>query len=103
MHRGSPALSGSKEWPDVRSSPHPPGFEPIVTPIDALMAGFISLLSGTLVILWLADVEQLRLACGVLLGCYLIGVVVATFRVSHRRNRSLSAHSRSVFHGGVRK
>ena len=74
-----------------------------MTPIDALMAGFISLLSGTLVILWLADVERLRLACGVVLGLYLIGVAVATFRTSHRQSRPAKGHSWPGFRSGVHK
>jgi hypothetical protein len=77
-------VSGSKEWRDVRCGDLVLGPGAIVTPTDALMGGLISLLSGTLVVLWLVDAEKLRLACGIVLGCYLVGVLIATHVLSRR-------------------
>jgi hypothetical protein len=56
-----------------------------VSSTDALMGGLISVLSGTLVILWLQNVSYLRLACGIVLCCYFVCVVAMTVVTRHRR------------------
>ena len=61
-----------------------------VTTTDALMGGLISVLSGTLVILWLRDASYLRMACGLVLGCYFVCVVTMTVLTRHRRNAALT-------------
>src|SRR5690242_17534542 len=61
-----------------------------VSSTDALMGGLISILSGTLVVLWLRDASYLRMACGIVLCCYLVCVVVMTMFTRHRRSTRLT-------------
>jgi hypothetical protein len=61
-----------------------------VSPTDALMGGLISVLSGTLVVLWLRNASYLRMACGVVLCCYLACVVMMTMFTRHQRSAKLS-------------
>jgi hypothetical protein len=63
---------------------------PRVSSTDALMAGLISVLSGTLVVLWLRNASYLRLACGVVLCCYFACVVSLTLFTRHRRDTVLA-------------
>jgi hypothetical protein len=57
-----------------------------VSSTDALMGGLISVLSGTLVILWLRNASSLRTACGIVLGCYFVCVVAVTQLTRHQRS-----------------
>ena len=61
-----------------------------VSPTDALMGGLISVLSGTLVVLWLQNARYLRMACGIVLCCYLACVVMMTMFTRHQRSAHLT-------------
>jgi hypothetical protein len=61
-----------------------------VTSTDALMGGLISVLSGTLVVLWLRNASYLRMACGIVLCCYLVCVVMMTMYTRHQRSVRLT-------------